>query len=196
MKISRKCFYTPDDFTAMANIIGFVQFSGQEDVKKAIEANNKKQLEKVYKIRIGKALDIDYSSQSDDYSQKESTQNLNSKQRTVEIPENSIVRKMIDKLAKLVVNEGYQIEKYLIEREYSNNEYGFLFVKNCLENNYYKWRIYSLLQGDEEKKWNDDPFMMTTTGLIWYPPLLDDYEAKSSTFVREKDSKKQAVGTK
>lgn len=35
----------------MANIIGFVQFSGQEDVKKAIEANNKKQLEKVYKIR-------------------------------------------------------------------------------------------------------------------------------------------------
>jgi hypothetical protein len=40
------------------------------------------------------------------------------------------------------------------------------------ENNYYRWRVFSFLQGDTETLWRMEPFMISENGCIWYPPEI------------------------
>jgi len=36
---------------------------------------------------------------------------------------------------------------------------------------YYRWRVYSYLQGDGDKKYRVEPFQIISNGFTWYPPL-------------------------
>ncbi len=51
--------------------------------------------------------------------------------------------------------------------------YGYLIqhILN-LENIYYRWRVYSYLQGDGDKNYRQEPFQMVRNGTFWYPPQL------------------------
>ena len=39
------------------------------------------------------------------------------------------------------------------------------------DNNFYRWRVYSLCQGDTLTNWRIEPFQMNPNGFIWFPPL-------------------------
>ena len=50
----------------------------------------------------------------------------------------------------------------------------FGFIIQCilsLENNYYRWRVYSYLQGNGDKKYRTEPFEIVRNGTTWFPPL-------------------------
>lgn len=64
-----------------------------------------------------------------------------------------------------------------MQRERQNPEYGFMIYPNTEENNYYRWRVYSLFQGDSLTNWRKEPFQMNPGGIIWVPPIFDPIEA-------------------
>ena len=84
----------------------------------------------------------------------------------VEIPTNS---DLIDKLATNVVKFGIQFEKLVGQKDSSLE---FINNSSLPENTYYRWRIYSLLQGDTLDSWRTSPFQMAVNGPTWYPPSV------------------------
>jgi U2-associated protein SR140 len=87
-------------------------------------------------------------------------------------------RREIDLLALHVAREGYAFESMIIEREKKLDAQGgcrfrFLFdvrESNSEENIYYRWKVYSLCQGDMESRWRTVPFVMYEGGPSWRPP--------------------------
>lgn len=59
-----------------------------------------------------------------------------------------------------------------MEKESKNEKYNFLFQDNSPEYYYYRWKIYSLLQGDNHQQWKTNPFQMYLNGPIWIPPPI------------------------
>ena len=43
-----------------------------------------------------------------------------------------------------------------------------------LEHVYYRWRLYSLLQGDDIDDWRVEPFRMFKDGPLFVPPAIVD----------------------
>ena len=37
---------------------------------------------------------------------------------------------------------------------------------------YYRWKLYSLMQGDTVTRWRTEPFKMVQGGPVWVPPLM------------------------
>ena len=48
----------------------------------------------------------------------------------------------------------------------------YLYVVKSPEHIYYRWRLYSLSQGDTKSRWRDEPFQMFEGGPWWIPPEL------------------------
>lgn len=77
-----------------------------------------------------------------------------------------------------------------MEREKGNPKFQFLFDnkvtelahvlfnewpliwKQSEEHVYYRWRLYSILQGDTKSQWRTEPFQMFEGGAWWIPPEL------------------------
>lgn len=51
----------------------------------------------------------------------------------------------------------------------------FLFENESPEHNYYRWKLFSLLQGDSPTEWNQKEFRMFKGGPIWKPPPMNFY---------------------
>lgn len=49
-------------------------------------------------------------------------------------------------------------------------EFNFLFTHDNETNRYYRWRVYSLVQGDSLKQWRTEPFCIYQGGKTWVPP--------------------------
>lgn len=73
-----------------------------------------------------------------------------------------------------------------MEREYGkpNSPLAFLFQASSVEYTYYRWKVYSLLQGDSEKNWRTAPFQMYVGAPMWIPPPLGSTENRN----RERDA--------
>ncbi|KAJ3115066.1 hypothetical protein HDU96_001230 [Phlyctochytrium bullatum] len=50
--------------------------------------------------------------------------------------------------------------------------FGPIASVKSVEHAYYRWKLYSLLNGDDKSKWPTDPFSMYTEGPIWIPPEI------------------------
>jgi len=90
----------------------------------------------------------------------------------VHVPEASI-KKTIDRVATYVKRYGYDFETALMEKEHKNSVYEFLFNLESAAHTYYRWRAYSLAQGDTLQSWRTDPFVMVEGGPSFVPPPLD-----------------------
>eukprot|EP00727_Mastigamoeba_balamuthi_P013353 m51a1_g8640 putative u2 snrnp-associated surp motif-containing (554) ;mRNA; r:1399-3713 len=77
---------------------------------------------------------------------------------------------LIDRVARFVYKNGHRFEHLLVMREGSNPEYKFLLEAGSDDNNYYRWRVFSLLQGDTEQRWRTSSFQMFAGGPVWVPP--------------------------
>ncbi|KAF0991412.1 hypothetical protein HZS_3170 [Henneguya salminicola] len=68
-----------------------------------------------------------------------------------------------------------------MNRELNNPSYRFLFDPYIPEHAYYRWRLFSLLQGDSMYNWSVKEFVMFKGGSVWVPPPLPPgYTSKSS----------------
>lgn len=80
----------------------------------------------------------------------------------------------IDTMAAFVAQDGCPFEQEVMRREASNPDFRFLFDFDCAEHAYYRWRVFSLAQGDLLGRWREEPFQMLVQGSVWVPPKLRD----------------------
>ncbi|MBM6385848.1 MAG: hypothetical protein JSY10_17975 [Paenibacillus sp.] len=92
-----------------------------------------------------------------------------------------------------VLKYGPMFEAAIMDKENQNPLFKFLFdntvsfsffflyvnvylttlsKKKSPEHVYYRWKLYSLLQGDTKTHWFDEPFQMFEGGPWWIPPEL------------------------
>ena len=56
-------------------------------------------------------------------------------------------------------------------------DFAFLFTPQCEAHQYYRWRVFSLAQGDLLTRWRTEPFVMISGGSLWIPPRVEDLPA-------------------
>lgn len=66
-------------------------------------------------------------------------------------------------------------EAMIMNREISNAEFRFLFENQSPAHVYYRWKLFSMLQGDSPNRWSTKPFRMFKNGSIWKPPPLNPF---------------------
>uniref|UniRef100_K3X1G9 Uncharacterized protein n=1 Tax=Globisporangium ultimum (strain ATCC 200006 / CBS 805.95 / DAOM BR144) TaxID=431595 RepID=K3X1G9_GLOUD len=81
----------------------------------------------------------------------------------IELPSSADVRARVDRLARYVAKDGLEFENAIRAREIHNKqEYGFLFESQSALAKYYRWRVYAFAMGDDDMRYREDPFQMTS----------------------------------
>jgi len=84
---------------------------------------------------------------------------------------------LINRMVEFVVREGPIFEATIMNRELSNPQFKFLFENQSPEHIYYRWRLFSVLQGDTKDHWSQKEFRMFKGGSIWKPPVANVFSA-------------------
>jgi len=92
----------------------------------------------------------------------------------VRLPRTSARLHLIDTLASYVLHDGITFENMICARERENPDFAFLSEQTSEEYLYYKWRVYSLAQGDSLAHWREQEFQMVQGGSVWVPPKTED----------------------
>ncbi|XP_030072760.1 U2 snRNP-associated SURP motif-containing protein isoform X4 [Microcaecilia unicolor] len=98
---------------------------------------------------------------------------------------------LIHRMIEFVVREGPMFEAMIMNREINNPMFRFLFENQTPAHVYYRWKLYSILQGDSPTKWRTDDYRMFKNGSLWRPPPLNPYlhgmseEQEAESFVEE-----------
>lgn len=80
---------------------------------------------------------------------------------------------LMDLLAAAVARGGPMVEEEVAKREETNPSFAFLQVEwRDARSHYYRWRLYSLLQGDTLTSWRTTPFQLVAEAdaYVWKPP--------------------------
>ncbi|XP_066571037.1 U2 snRNP-associated SURP motif-containing protein isoform X2 [Amia ocellicauda] len=93
----------------------------------------------------------------------------------VVIPTERNLLGLIHRMIEFVVREGPMFEAIIMSREKNNPDFRFLFENKSQEHVYYRWKLYSILQGEPPNEWRTADFRMFRGGSIWRPPLLKPY---------------------
>ncbi|XP_023181998.1 U2 snRNP-associated SURP motif-containing protein isoform X3 [Xiphophorus maculatus] len=78
-------------------------------------------------------------------------------------------------MIEFVVREGPMFEAMIMNREINNPMYRFLFDNQSPAHVYYRWKLYTILQGESPAKWRTEDFRMFKNGSLWRPPPLNPY---------------------
>ncbi|RUS23960.1 hypothetical protein BC938DRAFT_474338 [Jimgerdemannia flammicorona] len=60
----------------------------------------------------------------------------------------------------------------MMDREWNHPKFKFLSRSQSPEHVYYRWKLYSILQGDRKNHWRTEPFQMFDEGPWWVPPEI------------------------
>ncbi|KAF3703655.1 U2 snRNP-associated SURP motif-containing protein [Channa argus] len=93
----------------------------------------------------------------------------------VVIPTERNLLSLIHRMIEFVVREGPMFEAMIMNREINNPMYRFLFENQSPAHVYYRWKLYSILQGEAPGKWRTEDFRMFKNGSFWRPPPLNPY---------------------
>lgn len=93
----------------------------------------------------------------------------------VVIPQNRETLDRIHSTIEHVIREGPVFESIIIARETNNSNFKFLHDNQSHEHVYYRWKLYSLLHGDDSYAWPTDKFKMFEGGPHWLPPPLNPF---------------------
>ena len=88
----------------------------------------------------------------------------------VVIPTDRTVLSLIHRMVEFVVNEGPLFEAMIMNRELHNPAFRFLFDNSSPAHVYYRWRLFSVLQGEQLSAWRTKEFKMFEGGSSWKPP--------------------------
>eukprot|EP00118_Oscarella_pearsei_P012114 m.86447 g.86447 ORF g.86447 m.86447 type:complete len:832 (+) comp36496_c0_seq42:20-2515(+) len=86
------------------------------------------------------------------------------------IPHDKDLLKRIHRMIEFVIREGSAFEAIIMQREINNPAFQFLFNNESPEHVYYRWKLFSLLQGDPTGFWRTEAFQMFASGSLWQPP--------------------------
>eukprot|EP00928_Gymnodinium_smaydae_P044980 TRINITY_DN30024_c0_g1_i1.p1 TRINITY_DN30024_c0_g1~~TRINITY_DN30024_c0_g1_i1.p1 ORF type:complete len:1033 (+),score=250.54 TRINITY_DN30024_c0_g1_i1:89-3187(+) len=95
----------------------------------------------------------------------------------VRAPTDEATKRLIDCTAAFVATDGFELEQLLFERERGNPRFSFLRPpqegpEDPLHT-YYRWRVFSLVQGDTHEIWRTEPFQVYDGGPLWQAPPCD-----------------------
>ncbi|KFB37755.1 AGAP005006-PA-like protein [Anopheles sinensis] len=93
----------------------------------------------------------------------------------VVIPTERHLLMLIHRMVEFVIREGPMFEALIMTREMDNPMYKFLFENESPAHIYYRWKLFSLLQGDTPGDWRTKEFRMFKNGSIWKPPPINFY---------------------
>jgi len=85
-------------------------------------------------------------------------------------------------MVEFVVREGPMFEAMIMNKELNNPMYRFLFDNHSPEHIYYRWKLFSILQGDSPTKWKTEKFKMFEGGSLWKPPQCHQYTMSAAAF--------------
>ncbi|KAH7643994.1 u2 snrnp-associated surp motif-containing protein-like protein [Dermatophagoides farinae] len=94
----------------------------------------------------------------------------------VTIPQDRNLLCLIHRVVEFVVREGPPFEALLMNRELTNPQYSFLFENQSAAHIYYRWRLYSVLQGEHPSRWRTEEFRMFDGGSFWRPPPINLFQ--------------------
>ncbi|XP_066975259.1 U2 snRNP-associated SURP motif-containing protein isoform X1 [Macrobrachium rosenbergii] len=93
----------------------------------------------------------------------------------VVIPTERSLLQLIHRTIEFIIREGPMFEAMIMNREINNPEFRFLFENQSPAHVYYRWKLFSILQGDSPSRWSTKPFRMFEAGSIWKPPPLNPF---------------------
>ncbi|XP_046718759.1 U2 snRNP-associated SURP motif-containing protein isoform X1 [Silurus meridionalis] len=112
----------------------------------------------------------------------------------VVIPTERNLLSLIHRMIEFVVREGPMFEAMIMNREISNPLYRFLFENQSPAHVYYRWKLYSILQGDSPTKWRTEDFRLFKNGSFWRPPPLNPYlHGTPQEEENEEDEEEEAI---
>lgn len=185
-----------EEKTRSKNYCGFVAFMSKKDAERALSClNNSKFMDFELKVGWGKPVllpahplyippallelsqpppnsGLPFNAQPVPHSGCSSLKDCIVK---VVIPTNRNVLMLIHRMIEFVIREGVLFEAIMMTREINNPLFSFLFDNQSSAHIYYRWKLYSILQGDSLKQWRTKEFRMFTDGPIWQPPKIIDY---------------------
>ncbi|KAJ8278025.1 hypothetical protein GJAV_G00082950 [Gymnothorax javanicus] len=112
----------------------------------------------------------------------------------VVIPTERNLLSLIHRMIEFVVREGPMFEAMIMNREISNPMYRFLFENQSPAHVYYRWKLYSILQGEAPTKWRTEDFRMFKNGSLWRPPPLNPY--LHGTYDEEEEEEEEEASKK
>jgi U2-associated protein SR140 len=93
----------------------------------------------------------------------------------VVIPRDKEMLQLIHRMIEFVIREGPMFEAMLMHREMGNPKFSFLFQNQSPEHIYYRWKLFSILNGDSPETWKTAEFRMFIGGSMWKPPPLKSF---------------------
>uniref|UniRef100_A0A1I8A1I4 U2 snRNP-associated SURP motif-containing protein n=1 Tax=Steinernema glaseri TaxID=37863 RepID=A0A1I8A1I4_9BILA len=81
---------------------------------------------------------------------------------------------LIHRTIEFVVRNGPEFERQLVQREHGNPIFRFLYELHHPAHVYYRWKLFSILQGDTPNKWRTERFRMFKDGSWWDPPPMEN----------------------
>ncbi|KAM6911921.1 U2 snRNP-associated SURP motif-containing protein isoform 1-T1 [Lycodopsis pacificus] len=85
---------------------------------------------------------------------------------------------LIHRMIEFVVREGPVFEAVIMNKEKSNPDYRFLFDNKSQDHVYYRWKLFSILQGQSPTEWRTADFRMFRGGSMWRPPIINNYSER------------------
>ncbi|KAF9350385.1 U2 snRNP-associated SURP domain-containing protein [Mortierella sp. NVP85] len=78
----------------------------------------------------------------------------------------------IHRVIERVLANGHEFEQALIDKETHNPRFSFLVDHKSPDHIYYRWKLFSMMQGDTATRWRTEPFKMVDGGPTWVPPVM------------------------
>ncbi|KAI8093106.1 U2-associated SR140 protein [Halteromyces radiatus] len=166
---------------------GFVSFMTRKDAAAALDGmNGKVVLGHTMKVGWGKPVPLpaqpifvldkrDEQKKLPFNAKVVDRESIGKRTEVVVIPPSDInTIKIIHRTIERVIKYGPLFEELIMEKEASNPQFVFLFDSTHPDHIYYRWRLYSILQGDTMSNWRTDPFQMFDDGEWWIPPDVPD----------------------
>lgn len=89
----------------------------------------------------------------------------------VVIPTDSTLIAIIHRTIEFVILDGPIFEKILLDNQGHNELFQFLWNYHHPAHVYYRWKLFSVLQGDDTYNWRKERFRMFEEGSWWDPPI-------------------------
>ncbi|XP_012056899.1 PREDICTED: U2 snRNP-associated SURP motif-containing protein [Atta cephalotes] len=136
-----------DEEKARQRNCGFVAFMSRKDGERALKNLNGENITRVLQNAVVKVV----------------------------IPTERNLVMLIHRMVEFVIREGPMFEAMIMNRELNNPMFRFLFENYSPAHTYYRWKLYSILQGDVQKEWRTEDFRMFKGGSVWRPPPINPW---------------------
>jgi U2-associated protein SR140 len=87
---------------------------------------------------------------------------------------------LIHRVIEYVITIGPSFEAIIMTKEINNPQFRFLFDNQSSLHVYYRWKLFSILNGEGTRRWRTKPFRMFKNGSLWKPPPNNKYSQTST----------------